>query len=238
VIDFHTHILPCIDDGSKSLKESVDMLRLLSEQGVGTVVLTPHYYARNETVSEFLIRRDRAYADLLEAISEEDHSPELRLGAEVAYFSGISNMPDLEKLQIQNTNYLLLEMPFEEWSSLTMREVQNILLKQRIVPIIAHVERYFAYQHVYEKIEELIDLGVLLQVNAEAFLGFFSRKKVLRMIKDNQINLIGSDCHNMGKRKPNIDLAKHMILKKLGTRVLKRIEVFSSEVLFNNSTVE
>lgn len=231
MIDFHTHILPSIDDGSKSIEESLAMLRTLKAQCVDTVVLTPHYYADQESVCHFLSRREKAFAQLQEAVSREAELPSLKLGSEVAFFSGISMMKDLNKLEIEGTGYLLLEMPFETWSSLTIREVQRILINQGKMPIIAHIERYFKWQSTNRRMAELMDSGMIFQTNAEALSNSKTKRKIMHLIKDNRIQLLGSDCHNLTDRKPNIDFASSVIKRKLGEKTLERMERFAREIL-------
>ena len=83
IVDFHSHILPGIDDGSESLQESIAMLRTEAAQGIGHVVATPHFYPRYETPEDFLHKRDQAEAVLLSAMKREKGLPQLSVGAEV-----------------------------------------------------------------------------------------------------------------------------------------------------------
>ena len=124
MIDWHSHILPKLDDGSKNLDEALELLRILSEQGVNTVIATPHFYANDESLERFLERREESYKSLCEALPE--NSPKLLLGAEVCYYPGISRLDGLEKLCIEGTRLLLLEMPFEHWTEHTIREVREL----------------------------------------------------------------------------------------------------------------
>lgn len=110
MIDFHTHILPGMDDGSKSVEESIWLLQEETRQGVDTVMLTPHYYADENSPVDFLRRRYAAWKRLSEAWCRE--FPKVRLGAEVQYFEGICGIEDIRHLRIVGTNFLLLEMPF------------------------------------------------------------------------------------------------------------------------------
>ena len=91
MIDFHTHILPGMDDGCKSVAERLWMLRQEQQQGVGTVVLTPHYYPWENSPEEFLARRSRAWENLRQQLPED--APQLFLGAEVHYFEGSCGFP-------------------------------------------------------------------------------------------------------------------------------------------------
>ena len=100
IIDLHTHILPEMDDGSQNAAMSVKMLKRLQEQGVKWVCATSHYYAHQERVEQFLQRRRQAVFALGDALGEAgvEEYPSIRLGAEVAYFPGISQCPELEQL--------------------------------------------------------------------------------------------------------------------------------------------
>ncbi|MEF2562838.1 MAG: CpsB/CapC family capsule biosynthesis tyrosine phosphatase, partial [Negativibacillus sp.] len=93
MIDFHAHILPKMDDGSKSAEESIAMLKIQAEQGIRCVVATPHFYAEHETPQDFLHRREHSYQSLQQEIERQglqEQLPQIRLGAEVRYFEGIS----------------------------------------------------------------------------------------------------------------------------------------------------
>ena len=111
VIDFHTHVLPAVDDGSKSVEQSIEMLASLAEQSANTVVATPHFYANDESVEDFLEKRNRAY-EILKSHGRFEQN--IILGAEVRYYDGISHLQDLKKLRIEGTKLLLIEMPFDK----------------------------------------------------------------------------------------------------------------------------
>ncbi len=96
MIDFHTHILPALDDGSRDVTESVAMMSMLAEQGIQTVVATPHFYANEHSVEHFLERRTAAYERLSAALPEG--GPRLLCGAEVCYYPGISRLDGLQRL--------------------------------------------------------------------------------------------------------------------------------------------
>ena len=98
MIDFHTHILPGVDDGSKNVEESLLMLDSMKNQGVKTVIATPHFYANDESVESFLSRRNEAFSSLKKSLAD---GPEIILGAEVRYYDGISRLEDLKKLRIE-----------------------------------------------------------------------------------------------------------------------------------------
>ena len=143
MIDWHSHILPMMDDGSKSFDESISMINALADQGIDTIIATPHFYADDESVEAFLRRRESSYR-LLE---EKGYRQDVKIirGAEVRYYPGISRMEGLDKLTIGDTNLLLLEMPFAKWSEYTVKEVLELANMRGLRIIMAHIERYLSF---------------------------------------------------------------------------------------------
>lgn len=231
IIDFHSHVLPGIDDGSSSVEESIAMLRMEAEQGIRHVVATPHFYPQRDTPARFLRRRAEAEARLREEMEKHPGLPSLSIGAEVYFFSGISNSDALRELTIDGTEYVLLEMPESPWSDRLYREMRDIRDKQGIIPVVAHVDRYIGPFRTYDIPERLEELPVLVQANAGFFLRRPTRKMALRMLRRGQIHLLGSDCHNRTGRIPNLGTAAELIEKHLGESYLDRIAACQSEIL-------
>lgn len=231
MIDFHSHILPKIDDGSKSSDMSVEMLNISFQQGITHIVATPHFYLReNKGVQDFIDYRISSLK-ALEKKLENCPTPEIILGAEVYYFRGMSEFENLDKLCIENTNYLLLEMPFERWNDKILNDVDNIHIKRNIVPVIAHLERYIQFQKGTDYIERLVGLGFPIQVNADFFNNFFTRGKAIKLLQSGIVKLLGSDCHNLDSRRPNLGQACDIIRKKVGNDALENITDFSKKIL-------
>lgn len=213
MIDFHSHILPKTDDGSKSVDESLKMLRTLSQQGVSKVVATPHFYANDESVSDFIARRQKAFDSLKPSLTPD--MPEILLGAEVKYYEGISRMENLRDLCVQNTELILLEMPVRRWTEYVLRELTDISCSGSVIPVLAHIERYLKLQSS-DSIGQLLSNGVLLQINASFVYDFFTKRQAINLLKNRAVHMLGSDCHNMSDRPPDIGKAYQTIKKKLG----------------------
>ena len=223
MIDWHSHILPGMDDGSKSVEESISMLRIQAAQGVETVVATPHFYANDETVADFISRRTKALEDLKAQLPED--APELRLGAEVKYYQGISRMEDLKRLRIQGSKLLLLEMPMCVWTEYMVRELVELSGKSGVILVLAHVERYLHLQKqsVWDR---LADSGILMQINGSFLTGFASRRKALALLGCGMVQFLGSDCHDLTVRPPQLSRAFEVIRKKLGDDYLNQMNQF------------
>lgn len=223
MLDIHTHILPGMDDGSRSIRQSLAMLREQKKQGVDKVVLTPHFYAGAESPEHFLKRREQAMMSLDQAIQNHAELPQRIAGAEVAYFSGMSRVDALEQLCIGQTQAMLIEMPFCRWSRNMLDEIVFLKKSRGIRPVLAHVERYMKYQP-RETIAQLCGTGIMMQVNASFFLRWRTSLTACRMLKKRGIHFVGSDCHNMDSRSPNLGLAAEKIDGRLGETTIRYLE--------------
>ena len=229
VIDFHSHILPRVDDGSKSMEQSLQMFRLESQHGTEHVVLTPHFYANHCTMDQFLHRRQSAYEALTAAVDET--MPKLHLGAEVRLFEGLSQIDEVELLSISGTRCILVEFSMLPWSEWMYRELIKLHTDRKLTPIFAHVDRYMTPWRSFGIPQRLEQLPVLVQANAEFFLRRPTRKKALKMLENRQIHLLGSDCHDLKERCPNLGPARELIQQHIGSQVLADIAGLERKIL-------
>ena len=230
IADFHSHVLPAIDDGSKSLEQSVAMLEREAEQGIGHVVATPHFYAHHDSPERFLRRRAEAETALREVLKVRPELPKLTVGAEVYYFPGISNADIRRDLTIVGSPYVMIEMPRSPWSARMYRELAEIREKQDLIPIVAHVDRYISPFRTHHIPERLAELPVLIQANSSFFIHRGTRRMALRMLQEGRIHLLGSDCHDLTDRAPNLGEAL-AVIGKLGDDVLSGIVASQKELL-------
>lgn len=229
VIDFHCHILPGIDDGSRNTDMSVEMLRQEHAQGVDIVVATPHFYPDMDNMSRFLEKRAEAGERL--AARELEDVPRILFGAEVAYFPGIGKANGIdENLCIEGTRTLLLEMPFEQWNPQAVRDVETICGRGTAV-VLAHLERFMPLQKDLNVMREILDLPVFVQINAEYLLSRKTRRRAADMFQDHSAHLLGSDAHNLTDRAPNLGQAREVLKKRLGQSALRRIDRYGEALL-------
>lgn len=228
MIDFHCHFLPNMDDGSQSVEESIKILEALSEQSMELVVATPHFIANNESVERFIQRRQVAYEKLLENLY--DGLPKIRLGAEVEFYEGISNLEGLKKLCIEGTDILLLEMPNAKWTQGIINELYRIVSYGNIRVMLAHIERCLFMQDA-DIIEYLLRNDVIMQSNASYFIRTLTKRKACRYLRDNIIHVLGSDSHNMTSRPPRMKEALDVIEKKLGIEAIEYLNSVSKELI-------
>ena len=210
MIDIHTHILPHIDDGAKDTETAKAMLQAELKQGVNTVVFTPHYYSRSNNPTRFLLQRKEAFEHM------KPHLPDgltYRLGAEVHFTGhGITNYEELSKLAIEGTKYIIFELPFAvRWSDGLLDEIYEFTSETGYTPIIAHIERYKDVLDRPALVTEFLEMGCLLQVNAQAFFNKMTKNFAFALLKHGYVHCIGTDAHDMQMRTPELLEAKELI---------------------------
>ena len=220
-IDLHSHILPQLDDGSDSVEMSLAMLRREAEQGVDVVCATSHYYAKHSSIPAFCERRAEAL-ERLSAVLTED-LPWVLPAAEVAYFPHMEEQ-DLMPLCIQGTRTLMLEMPFSDWTGLQLETVEALVLDCRYDVVLVHPERFCFSKSNKHKLEKLAELPIGLQVNAGSLLRWGTRRLALDLLQLAHWPLLGSDCHNLTSRPPNLKEGRKVVMQKLGEAFLKKID--------------
>ena len=210
-----------LDDGSDGVDTSLAMLRREAEQGVTAVCATSHYYAKHSSIPAFCERRAEAL-ERLSAVLTED-LPWVLPAAEVAYFPRMEEQ-DLTPLCIQGTRTLMLEMPFSDWTGLQLETVEALVLDCRYDVVLVHPERFCFSKSNKHKLEKLAELPIGLQVNAGSLLRWGTRRLALDLLQMAQYPLLGSDCHNLTSRPPNLKEGRKVVMQKLGEAFLKKID--------------
>lgn len=232
-IDLHCHILPGMDDGSPDVETSLKMLHQEVEQEVGFVCATSHYYADQNTITTFCKRRAESLEKLLAKLPKG--SPWIIPAAEVAFFSGISEHPHLERLCIKGTRTMMLEMPFSEWNDFQVEEISTLVLDRGIKVVLVHPERFCGNKSNRKKLRQLEQLPVALQVNAGSLLRWRTRGLALELLREAPMPLLGSDCHNMTSRPPNLKEGKKVISQKLGEAFLNKMDHDAAQLIQLNA---
>ena len=203
-VDFHAHILPKADHGSSSVETSTFQLNAAREVGVYRIIATPHFYPHRHLMEDFLKRRDHAYENLKPHIPE---GMQVKLGAEVLICEGIQNIPGIERLFVEGTRTLLLELPFHRYEAYFDTAVKE-LIEQDIDVIIAHADRYDE-----KVVEKMLKAGARLQLNASSLDRFFKRRTLFDWVDNGDVIAIGSDIHGKDK-----DAYKHF------TRAISKVK--------------
>lgn len=233
MIDFHSHILPGIDDGAQDTKTSLKMLKICFDTGIDTIVATPHCHpVSQDKIYRFLERREKAAEQLRSAIfASGEKYPEIVIASEVRIYNGMSKLDGLDKLTIGDTKYILLEMPYEKWKYDTFDEIYNIT-QLGFKPIMAHLDRFLDQERLFG---ELYALDLLYQINSCAFLDKNTRKMMVRLFEKNAVHILGSDTHNLSDRKPDAAAAYEIVRNKFGREFAEFIEKNGRNILKNQA---
>ena len=187
MIDFHTHILPEVDDGSKSYEESLEMLKEAKNVGFDIVISTSHYAVGCYEVPEYKRK------ELIEDLSLEENVPQILLGSEIFLtYNIVELLKEFKASTINNTKYVLIELPLKK-KIVNLETEINILKENGYIPIIAHPERCLYIQKNYKVLNTLNKLGVLFQCNYGSIIGnygFRAKYIMKKMLKDNLYNIV------------------------------------------------
>lgn len=187
VFDFHAHILPGADHGSRGMATTAAQLCMMRANGTEAVVATPHFYPHVDALDTFLSRRASCAVHLCHHLPE--NAPAIYLGAEVLVCAGLDRMPRLERLAVYGTNVILLEMPFRKWTEDVIETVFAVR-ERGLFPVLAHIDRY-----PRESVAQLLESGIKAQLNAELFSHWRVHPFYQQQLENGSVTALGSDLH-------------------------------------------
>ncbi len=226
--DLHSHLLYGIDDGSRSLEESIELLKKLEKEGIDSILLTPHYI-ENSKFSCNNSTKMAIFKELKEKVVREKININLYIGNEVFFTENFLNLlANQEIITLNNSKYLLFEFPMSRIYNNTSKIIFELLNKDYI-PILAHPERYKLFQEHPEEIEKYLRMGVQLQGNVSSLFGEYgkeSRKTIEKFLKKKFYTFLGTDIH----RELNFNSKK--LIKKL--KKITKDQKYLDDILENN----
>lgn len=210
--DIHTHILPGIDDGSRDMEETRQMLRMEREQGVYHIIATPHFAVGDQQATSKQLQS--ALEETRAAARKLDPHMTVDLGNELLNGPGmLEALRRGEALTMAGTRYILVEfLPSDRYS--VIYQALHDYIMEGYIPIVAHMERYEALRRNWDNIEEIIKLGAYFQMNTGSLIGGLFRRRAAyhrRLVEAGYIHFLGSDCHGSDRRTPMMqDALKHL----------------------------
>lgn len=235
MIDFHSHILPGIDDGSRSIEQTIRMLKEAKEAGFTKIISTSHY------IEGYYESDETERIELLNEVQKNISGIELYLGNEI-YIT--NNMIDLiqnkQASTINNSKYVLFEFPLSA-KSMNDKEVVYRLIENGFVPVIAHPERYSYVQDNPEYIEELAEMGALFQANYGSIIGMYGKKaeKTLKkLLKNDLIRFFGTDSHRIDQVYTKMPKILKKLHKVLSDEEIEEFTVINPQKVLNNEEIE
>ena len=240
MIDFHNHFLPNVDDGPKSIEETIDMLRFAHNQGITEVVQTVHYQhpKMDGKNVEYKFLKEKI-KETQRLIKQQNLNIKLHLSAEVFYLPNLVKLIDNPLLTIGNKKFMLIEFTPSIYP--TGYEEQFFELQNAgVTPIIAHPERYRFIKNDITILDKWIDRGYIIQIDAGSVIGQFGKiikNFSLKMIKNGYVHILGSDSHNNKKR--NFCLKEcYELIKKLFSFELVELLNQNSELLLKGESLK
>lgn len=234
--DVHCHILPAVDDGAASIKESMRLLKMEYAQGVRYIVLTPHLrFGMFETPAKEI---KETFALLSREAAAQFDDLKLYLGCEFHSSSRMTEVLRTENCRTMGgTKYVLTEFSSGD-SALEVRNRIGELQRFGYRPVIAHAERCRCFRESLSFLEEICSTGALIQINAGCFAGtegMMVRSFCKKAVQRECVHLIGSDAHNCTDRKPELALCAEYLVKKFGETTAKQLLIENPQMLLTNA---
>ncbi len=217
MVDIHCHILPCIDDGAKSIEDSLLMAREAASEGIHTIIATPHLNSQYDNRKQLILTK---VGELNQALKDAKIDVKILPGQEPRIYGEI--IEDIEKDEIQTLNdsqYIFIEFPSNHVPRYTEKLLFDLQIKG-LTPIIVHPERNSELIERPEVLYRLVEKGALTQVTASSLCGYFGKKIKnfsIQLIEANLTHFIASDAHNIVNRSFKMEEAFHFIDSKFGT---------------------
>ncbi|MBR3138190.1 hypothetical protein IKG41_02485 [Candidatus Saccharibacteria bacterium] len=198
IIDTHSHILPGIDDGAKTLSDSIDLINELVEQGVTDIIATPHFVSETNYTST-RANNSKLLSQLKKELLAENIKVNLYLGNEIFIEPDIAGLIKKRKVStMADSRYLLIELPLDS-DYPNYEDYFSELIEKGYFVILAHPERYSILQKDFGAAKSLREIGVLFQCNYGSIIGKYgkeAKKLVKKFAKDKMIFVFGSDIHH------------------------------------------
>lgn len=216
IADIHCHMIPGVDDGAADMETALQMLRMEYEQGVRRIIFTPHFRREYFETSRDMIKA--RFRELCEQVRMQGIGLELYLGCEFHRQSDMFELSDKERAyRMADSDYILMEFSGADTADTVKRYVTEALI-HGVRPVIAHAERYPALRNV-RLVRFLVDSGAYIQVNAGAILGnegWSSRRFCKLLLREGLVHLIGSDAHDIKRRRPCMAQCVSYLERKFG----------------------
>ena len=227
IIDVHAHIIPGVDDGSRSMGESIRLLKHAAEQGICGVIATPHYSRQKSRQ----VYQDR-FEELKQYVAKSIPGFLLWLGQETYYHDELlESLRHGHAIPYESGRHVLIEFSPDVAYSRMFQGLRNISACG-YVPVVAHVERYACMRK--HSLEELKAIGCMLQMNYDSLKGLAIQPDVRwcrTQIRKEQIDLLGTDMHRMSYRPPEIREAIHWLKKNTSPEYLEKLTRTNPEKL-------
>mgnify|MGYP006067348935 FL=1 len=239
MIDIHSHILPNIDDGARSIEETFNLIKEAQKAGFEAIISTSHYMENYYETD--VPEREVWVKAICENLQTKNIETNLYLGNEIYFSDNIIELLEQRKASTINyTSYVLFELPLNA-EPMNLYDVVYEMLQYKLVPILAHPERYSYVQKDPDLIYDLIEKGVLMQANYGSIIGQYGEKAqiiVRKFFENNMVHFLGSDVHRPNTIYPKIPQILREIESIIGSEKLEELTTKNPKLLLNNKKIE
>ena len=237
MIDFHSHIIPNIDDGSSSLEESINLIKEAEKAGFTAIISTSHYI---EGYYDYNQEERKKYLENLYNAENNDKNVKLYLGSEIYITEDMFELIEQEKAStINNSRYILFELPMNSKTFLA-KEIVYRAIEKGYLPIIAHPERYSYVQEDINYARELSNMGALFQSNYGSIIGMYgnhAKKTIYKLLEDDLIQFLGSDVHREGQIYNKVPKILKKLEKIISKKKIEELTQINAEKVLNNENI-
>ncbi len=233
--DIHAHILHGIDDGPKTLEDSINLIKKIVGIGVETIAATSHFYPMLEPKECYVSKHLLRLSEITKQLDDEEIKVKIVPGAEVLLDEFLLNQSDLSGICYNGGKHILLELPKKNLDyDESVMLIERVMSYYNVVPVIAHAERYKCLVRNIRNVEYLKDMGCLIQLDSDCFFDRFAQRHFgFHLLKNNLADIVGSDCHNTSTRSSNLHLAYGIIAEKMGNDVVDMLK-YNANVIVGN----
>lgn len=238
MIDFHSHILPGVDDGSTSIEETMQLIKEASKVGFTKIISTSHYIEEQYEYDE--ATRKQFLEILNSGIKTLGENVELYLGSEIyASYDMVELLKEAKASSINNSRYVLFELPMQNEFP-NFKNIIYKLLANNYIPIIAHPERYAYVKENPNWLIEFIEIGVLFQANYGSIIGIYGKqaqKTVKQLLKNNMIHFLGTDVHRPGTIYTKMPEIMQELEKIIDSKQIKKLTEINPYLVLENKVI-
>ena len=237
--DIHCHLLPGVDDGAKDIADAMEMLAIAYEDGIRTIVFTPHYRGRYKKNTPEQLRK--VFFQLRQCVAEAFPDMRLYLGQEIAYEQDApSALQEQRALTLGDSDYCLLEFSPDALGSRILSGVAETL-RYGYWPIVAHAERCMALRKDPSLVDEILHMGGFIQLNADSVMGrwgFRVKHFCGKLLKEEKAHFIATDAHDAKDRPPKLRDCWQKVSKKYGNEYAARLFESNVRAVTENEPIE
>ena len=239
MVDFHTHILPSIDDGARSVEETFNLIQEAREAGFKDIILTSHYI--EDYYETGIDERELCVKAIQDNLNSKGLDVNLYIGNEIYITDNVMNLLEEGKASTMNNScYVLFEMPFNT-EPMNLYDFIYKLQENKLIPVLAHPERYSFIQKEPELVYELIQKGCLMQANYGSIIGQYGSKAeymVKRFLENNMIHFLGSDVHRQNSIYSQIPMCLEEIQNIVGRTKLEELTEINPRLVLENKKID